>query len=168
MTWKTTEHKNVFKQLYARTTERSDNCRVRLDFHITRGCRDNMFSQKGLQKHRVQEWTEREVFRWLKQKGLGKLWRHFRGMLDSCDLQFRFVKSSWLLWSNHIIAQDSKFQFPLFSFKIIKLMEKFYFKRQVKIWVSKDHLQIFLRFASQLIYPIQSKYRLERDKSLQV
>lgn len=47
-------------------------------------------------------------------------------------------------------------------------MEKFYFKRQVKIWVSKDHLQIFLRFASQLIYPIQSKYRLERDKSLQV
>jgi len=37
-----------------------------------------MFSQKGLQRHPVNEWNEREVHRWLKQKGLTKLWRHFR------------------------------------------------------------------------------------------
>ena len=39
-----------------------------------------MFSQKGIQRHPVKEWNEREVYRWLKQKGLSKLWRHFRGM----------------------------------------------------------------------------------------
>ena len=32
----------------------------------------NMFSQKGIQRHPVKEWTEREVYRWLKQKGLSK------------------------------------------------------------------------------------------------
>ena len=47
-------------------------------------------------------------------------------------------------------------------------MEKLYFKRQVKIWVSKGHLQTLSRFAIQLIYPIESKYRLEGDKSFQV
>ncbi|KAL9957892.1 hypothetical protein ACROYT_G034847 [Oculina patagonica] len=36
-----------------------------------------MFSQKGLQRHPVNKWNERDVCRWLRQKGLGKLWRNF-------------------------------------------------------------------------------------------
>lgn len=40
---------------------------------------EKMFSQRGLQKHPVNKWNEREVCRWLKHKGLGKLWRNFHG-----------------------------------------------------------------------------------------
>lgn len=47
-------------------------------------------------------------------------------------------------------------------------MEKLCFKRQVKIWVSKDPLQVLLCLAIELICPIQSNSRLDRDKSLQV
>lgn len=36
-----------------------------------------MFSQKGLHRHPVNKWNERDVCRWLKKRGLGKLWRNF-------------------------------------------------------------------------------------------